>query len=123
MRRLGLSLFVAASLGLVACGSSRPVTSPSTTPAPPSPTTAARATTTVPTTVAPTTVAPTTTAPDPDVVPAVITPAYVDAVFVVLDHIYGNAVRSEVRGRSLTKPASVDLRSISIIHFMDRSFR
>jgi len=62
--------------------------------------------------VAPTTVAPTTTFPDPDVVPAVITPAYVDAVFAVLDHVYGNAVRLMVATTNLPVQATVDLRAV-----------
>jgi hypothetical protein len=55
---------------------------------------------------------PTTTLPDPDVVPAVITPAYVDAVFVVLNHIYGNASRTLRAERAVTSAVKVDLRAI-----------
>jgi hypothetical protein len=56
----------------------------------------------------------TTTAPgpNPDVVPAVITPAYVDAVFKVLNHVYGNATRSLVASKQVTQTVQVDLRSI-----------
>lgn len=56
--------------------------------------------------------APPTTLPDPDVVPAVITPAYVDAVFVVLNHVAGNATRVLVSTRSVTPAVTADLRAI-----------
>lgn len=110
MRRMGLSLFVAAGLVLAACGSSHTVASP-TTPAAPTTTSSTLprpTTTTTPTTLAPTT----TTAPDPDVVPAVITPAYVNAVFAVLNHVYGNAVRLMVATHKIPVQATVELRAI-----------
>lgn len=50
--------------------------------------------------------------PNPDVIPAIITPAYVDAVFKVLNHIYGNAARLIAGERQLTSPAKAELRSI-----------
>lgn len=56
--------------------------------------------------------APPTTLPDPDVVPAVITPAYVDAVFVVLNHVYGNAVRQIALRRAIDPSAIADLKAI-----------
>lgn len=54
----------------------------------------------------------TTTLPDPDVVPAVITPAYVDAVFVALNHVYGNASRTLRADHAVTPAARADLRAI-----------
>jgi hypothetical protein len=62
--------------------------------------------------------APTTTAkaqntgPDPYVIPAVITPAYVDAVFRVLNHVYGNATRSLFQANAVDSDVRLDLRSI-----------
>ena len=53
-----------------------------------------------PTTPPPTTAAttqaspPTTAGPNPDVIPPVITAAYVNAVFAVLNHVYGDATRT-----------------------------
>jgi hypothetical protein len=64
------------------------------------------------------TVAPTTTAnsisasPNPDVIPPVITAAYVNAVFVVLNHVQGNATRSLVATTSVNAAVMSDLRSI-----------
>jgi hypothetical protein len=58
---------------------------------------------------------PTTTSlpyPDPYVVPAVITPAYVNAVFAVLNHVYGNATRVLVATREVTPAVKADLRAI-----------
>lgn len=51
-------------------------------------------------------------APNPDVVPAVITPAYVNAVFAVLNHINGNAVRAALAANAITPAVSNDLRAI-----------
>lgn len=51
-------------------------------------------------------------APNPYIVPPVITPAYVDAVFKVLNHINGNAVRLLVSGRAISPQALSYLRSI-----------
>jgi hypothetical protein len=46
------------------------------------------------------------------VVPAVITPAYVNAVFAVLNHVYGNATRVLVATREVTPAVKADLRAI-----------
>jgi hypothetical protein len=54
----------------------------------------------------------TTTTPNPDVVPAVITPAYVNAVFKVLNHVYGNATRSLFSTGSVNGSVQSDLRAI-----------
>lgn len=51
-------------------------------------------------------------APNPDVVPAVITPAYVDAVFKVLNHIYGNALRDELASHRVDPTVTGDLEAI-----------
>jgi hypothetical protein len=56
--------------------------------------------------------APTPTAPNPDVVPGVITPAYVNAVFAVLNHVYGNATRALVQAHAVTAEVKADLRAI-----------
>lgn len=61
-------------------------------------------------TAAPTTT--TTTAPNPDVIPAVITPAYVDAVFKVLNHVYGDATRSLASAKQVTDTVQANLRAI-----------
>ena len=50
--------------------------------------------------------------PNPDVVPAVITPAYVDAVFKVLNHINGDAVRSVVASRRISPGVTRELQAI-----------
>lgn len=50
--------------------------------------------------------------PDPYVVPAVITPAYVDAVFVVLEHVAGNATRSLLASHAVTPQVVKDVRAI-----------
>ena len=50
--------------------------------------------------------------PNPDVIPAVITPAYVDAVFKVLNHIYGNAVREEASRHRVDAIVQHDLAAI-----------
>jgi hypothetical protein len=52
------------------------------------------------------------TAVNPYVVPAVITPAYVDAVFVVLNHIIGNATRGLVRDLKVTPEVRADLLAV-----------
>jgi hypothetical protein len=54
----------------------------------------------------------TTAAVNPDVVPAVITPAYVDSVFVVLNHVAGNATRALVSSHTVSPQVVMDLRSI-----------
>lgn len=61
-----------------------------------------------PTTTSPT---PTTVAINPDLVPPVITVAYVDAVFNVLNHLYGNATRAELSARAMTSITIEDLRA------------
>jgi hypothetical protein len=66
-------------------------------------------TTTPPTTVAPTT---TTTVPNPDIVPTVITPAYVNAVFKVLNHIWGNSLRLDLATTNVPPQSLADLRAI-----------
>ncbi len=75
------------------------------------------ATTTIPTTAStpvPTTVSTDGTAatPNPDVIPAVITPAYVNAVFAVLNHINGDAVRALLAANAVTPTVKRDLRAI-----------
>lgn len=60
--------------------------------------------------VPPTTLQP--AAPNPDVIPAVITPAYVNAVFVVLNHIQGNATRTLVSANAVTSLVIADLRAL-----------
>jgi hypothetical protein len=50
--------------------------------------------------------------PNPDVVPSVITVAYVNAVFAVLNHINGDAVRALVTSRKVTPTVKLYLRSI-----------
>ena len=65
-----------------------------------------------PTTAATTRASPPTTAPNPDVIPPVITAAYVNAVFAVLNHIYGNATRSLRSAHTVTPEVKEDLRAI-----------
>lgn len=60
----------------------------------------------------PSTTSSTVAGPNPDVVPAVITPAYVDAVFAVLEHVNGNAVRAMVSSGAVTPVVLADLRAI-----------
>ena len=55
---------------------------------------------------------PPTPGPNPDVIPAVITPAYVNAVFRVLNHVYGNAIRSWLASGHETSSARADLRAV-----------
>ena len=50
--------------------------------------------------------------PNPDVIPAVITPSYVNAVFKVLNHVYGNALREEVTIRRVDNSVVQDLQAI-----------
>ena len=106
MKRL-LSLLVVAVIVCAACGSSKPSTTP-VTPA---------TGTLPPVTVAPsTTIAqaptPPTTVIDTSKVPKHITIAYVTAVLKVLNHVYGDAVRSTVSSRRFTAVASSDLSQI-----------
>lgn len=60
----------------------------------------------------PSTTSTTSSSPNPDVVPADITPAYVDAVFAVLNHINGDAVRSLLTAGRLTSSVTADLGAI-----------
>lgn len=53
-----------------------------------------------------------TPVPNTRIVPRHITVAYVDAVFVKLNHIYGDAVRSAVKAGHLSSAAIKDIRSI-----------
>ena len=58
---------------------------------------------------------PTTSAalgPNPDVVPLVITADYVNAVFKVLNHVNGNAVRTLLSTGQVTPGVQTDLRAI-----------
>jgi hypothetical protein len=91
MRHAFLALGAAAVLSAASCSSGSPRAS---IPA---------------TTVAPLTT--TTTAPDPDVIPPVITPAYVNAVFVVLNHLASNASRLLATDRAVTPEVKSDLRA------------
>jgi hypothetical protein len=71
--------------------------------------------TTTTTATTPTTTSPppsTSSAIDPTRVPAVVTPSYVDAVFVVLNHIYGNALRLDLQTVDVPPQSVADLRSI-----------
>jgi hypothetical protein len=59
---------------------------------------------------------PTTTSPPPPTspatVPSTITPAYVNSVFVVLNHVYGNALRLDLQTVDVPPQSVADLRSI-----------
>jgi hypothetical protein len=59
---------------------------------------------------------PTTTSPPPPTspatVPSTITPAYVNSVFVVLNHVYGNATRRMIATTDLPPAAVADIRAI-----------
>jgi hypothetical protein len=57
-------------------------------------------------------VAPIAGGPNPNVIPPVITVAYVNAVFAVLNHINGNAVRALVSSRELTPTVAMYLRAV-----------
>lgn len=54
----------------------------------------------------------TTRVPDTRVVPRHITVAYVNAVFVKLNHVYGNAVRAAVKAKAVTPAVLADLHAI-----------
>ncbi len=87
-------------LFLAACsGKSRDATP--TTSAPPPPTTAATVQATPPSTAL----------PNPDVIPPVITAAYVNAVFAVLNHLNGDAVRALVASKRVTPTVKLYLRA------------
>lgn len=87
MRRRFLALAAATSILAAGCSGSTHRASPSTTGSSPS-------------------------TPNPDVVPAVITPAYVNAVFVVLNRIAGDAARAEIAADAVTPGVIQDLQSI-----------
>lgn len=99
MRRKILAFGAALVLALAACSGGGRSAAPTTTAAPP-PTTA----------VAPS--PPTTADPNPDVIPAVITVPYVNAVFVVLNHLNGDAARSLIASGHITSEVENDLRAI-----------
>jgi hypothetical protein len=90
MRRKILALGGAGLLALAACSGGTHHAVPTTTSPPPS----------------------TTAAPNPDVIPPVITVAYINAVFAVLFHIYGNATRLLVSTHHLSPAIRADFRSI-----------
>lgn len=52
--------------------------------------------------------------PNPDVIPAIITPAYVDAVFKVLNRVYGEALREELTTRGVGPTVTTELQAIYI---------
>ncbi len=85
MRRIWLGFLAALALAVTACGGGSHHSSSA-------PTTASGTPRLAPTTTHATTTLP----PDPAVVPPVITPAYVNAVLAQLNHVYGNAVRTEL---------------------------
>lgn len=63
----------------------------------------------------PTTTDPATTlpaGPNPDVIPAHITPAYVNAVFVQLDLLWGDATRLLVKQKAVSANVEQDLRAV-----------
>ncbi len=100
MRRWTL-VAVAAGLSLAGCSTtSRPTASADTRPAASSPASTIPAVTASPNGV------------NPDVIPAVITIPYVDAVFKVLNHINGDAVRTVIGAGSLTPSALADIKAI-----------
>jgi hypothetical protein len=90
MRRKLVALFCVTALTAAACSNARHDAAPTTTK-PPS-------------TVA--------SAPNPDVIPPVITPAYVDAVFVVLNHINGNVSRQLIKDHRISAGSLSELRAI-----------
>jgi hypothetical protein len=105
MRNKGLIRVTAVTLlvlFLAAC-SGRSHDAAPTTSAPIAPPTTARTVQAAP---------PTSAAPNPDVIPPVITAAYVNAVFAVLNHIYGNATRSLRASHAVTPQVKQDLRAI-----------
>jgi hypothetical protein len=88
------------ALPLAACSGGSHDAAPTTLASPPA------------TTAASTQAAPTSASPNPDVIPPVITVAYVNAVFAVLNHVYGNATRSLRASHAITASAKEDLRAI-----------
>jgi hypothetical protein len=94
MRRKLLTLGIAIAFVMAACSSSSRRASPSTSSQVPS-TTARQATVT-----------------NPDVIPPVITVSYVNAVFKVLNHVNGDAVRALVANRQVTPAVHTYLRAI-----------
>jgi hypothetical protein len=95
MRRRVLVLGSATALIMAACSAGSHRASPSTLSPPPV-----------------TTAVTQPASPNPDAIPAVITPAYVDAVFKVLNHINGNAIRALVASRQVTPTVKTYLRAI-----------
>lgn len=92
---------LAAGLSLAGCSTpTRPVASPTTSPAVTSPASTNPTTTTSPDAV------------NPDVIPPVITVPYVDAVFKVLEHIDGNVSRNLLLTGRVTQQDLTDLRAI-----------
>ena len=100
IRVTGVSLLVASSLPPALA--SRHDAAPTTSAPPPPPSTAATVQATPPTTAL----------PNPDVIPPVITAAYVNAVFAVLNHINGDAVRALVASKRVTPTVTLYLRAM-----------
>jgi hypothetical protein len=88
------------ALVLAACSGKSHDAAP-TTSTPPPPTTAATTQASLPD----------NTTPNPDVIPPVITVAYVNAVFAVLNHLNGDAVRALVASRQVTPTVKLYLRA------------
>lgn len=115
------SLLPALAVALLAasCGRSSQAAPPPATAPPAQPTTTTPATapsptvpgTTVPATTTPKT-APATTVPNPDAIPAQITPAYINAVFSVLNHIYGSVSRLDISTDNVPPESVAYLRAI-----------
>jgi hypothetical protein len=95
MRTRLLILGVAVAVALGACSSGTHQSAPPTSVSAPS-----------------TTAVPASDAPNPDVIPPVITVAYVNAVFAVLNHINGDAVRALLLSRAVTPIVETYLRAI-----------
>ncbi len=107
MRNMVLSrcaALVVLALSLAACSGQSHGAAPTNTPHAP-PTTAATTATTPDS-------SPATSIPNPDVIPPVITVAYVNAVFAVLNHTYGDATRDLRASHAVTPRVKEDLRAI-----------
>lgn len=98
IRVTGVLLLV---LFLAACSGKSHDAAPTTSAPPPPPSTAATVQATPPTTAL----------VNPDVIPPVITAAYVNAVFAVLNHINGDAVRALVASKRVTPTVTLYLRA------------
>jgi hypothetical protein len=94
MRRKVLALGIAAMFAVAACSSGSHNASPTTI------------------STSPSTAVDHSAAPNPDVVPPFITAAYVNAVLVVLNHVYGNATRDLRTSLAVSPMVKTDLRSI-----------